>query len=189
MGLGRPRCREYRGTPLALSLPPSFLPAYLRILRSPLLQKARWEPPSLPTPRSAVELLGFLKNDFCYLEAGVAPALAELAASSGSVPRHSGARRLRPIQPGFPRWREAEGRRRVPGWAPEQGVPSGDARGATAPGTPLRLPRGGPVRPSAAAGWEQREGPARRRPADCFILFLSPLGRLCGERVKPVLLR
>lgn len=49
-----------------------------------------------------MELLGFfIKNYFCSLEAAVAPALAELAASSGSVPRPSGTGRFLPYPAGI----------------------------------------------------------------------------------------
>lgn len=72
----------------------------------------------------------------------------------------------------------------MPGWALEEGAPSGDALGVTAPGNPRSpaAPRG-PVRVGAAAGTSPPET------LHAFILFLSPLGRLCAERVKPVLLR
>lgn len=175
MGLGRtpaPR-REYRRT---LSLPPSFLPAYLQMPRSPLLQKARWEPPSLLTPHSALELLGFFKNHFSYLETGVAPALAELAASSGSVPRHSGAGRLLPIQPGFPHCREAEGRRRVPGWAPEQGDTFGRCSGGDSAGeTPSSCPTGtGPAQRRRRVGAAGGTSPAETCTLVVLCYFFLP---------------
>lgn len=68
MGLGRTPAslREYRRTP-SFSPCRLFSPAYLRMPRSPLLQQARWEPPSLLTPHSALELLGFFKKNISVI--------------------------------------------------------------------------------------------------------------------------
>lgn len=170
MGLGRrpaPR-REYRGTP-------SFLPSSSWLTcKSPLPAAADGAAGASQSPASALELLGFFENYFCGLEAGVAAALAELAASSGAPERGGFSRSSRDFPAGG-RHSEGGGCR---GGLRSKGAPSGGARGAAEPGNPCSC-RGEPVLASAAGS----------SPAQTRTLLLSVISPLGAERVKPGLLR
>lgn len=143
------------------------------------------------------------------------PALTEIAASPGGCPGTPKRGGFPPSSRDFPGGGGQKERLRVPGWAPEQGAPSGDARAA--PGgsgggcPPHGMPRSTGDRscpvpcPAEPLGCGVVAG--RRRTAGgtspmesctlisfllCFIfifLFLFPLGRLCGERGTPALPR
>lgn len=145
--------------------------------RSPLLQQARWEPPSLLTPHSALELLGFFKKLFLLFRSRGGPG----SGGARSILRF-GAPALRsgetsPDPAGISPLEGGRGEAAVPGWAPEKGDTFGRCSGGDSAGDPPPAAPWGPVLPSAAAGGSSgRDQPGGDPHPGGFMLFLSPLG-------------